>query len=58
MAKSKVKPPTLPKNIKKIKIQCDALDSVGVIPNVSPTVPMAEAASIGRQEWVVDRRPK
>lgn len=45
MAKSKVKPPILPKNIKKIKIQCDALDNVGVIPNVNPTVPMAEAAS-------------
>ena len=26
-------------------MQWDALDSVGVIPNVSPTVPMAEAAS-------------
>lgn len=61
MANNKVSPPTLPKNIKKIRIQRDRVDNVGVIPNVSPTVPMAEAdskraSSIG--SWSIDEMKK
>ena len=40
-----VNPPTRPKNIKMIKINLDAIPSVGVIPSVSPTVPTADAVS-------------
>lgn len=40
-----VNPPTRPKNIDNIKINLDAIPSVGVIPSVSPTVPTAEAVS-------------
>ena len=40
-----VSPPTLPKNISPIKTILDTVPRAGVIPRVSPTVPIADADS-------------
>ena len=40
-----VSPPTLPKYISRIRIICENAESSGVMPSVSPTVPIAEAVS-------------
>jgi hypothetical protein len=44
-AKISVSPPTLPKNIKSIRIHLEIIPNVGVMPRVKPTVPIAEAVS-------------
>ena len=41
----KVRPPTLPINIRIIRTILDNIPSCGVIPNVNPTVPTADAVS-------------
>ena len=43
--KASVSPPALPVYIRKIRIILDAIPSSGVMPSVSPTVPMADAVS-------------
>ena len=45
VAKIKVNPPTLPKNIRQIKIMWDTSPRSGVIPNDNPTAPIADAVS-------------
>ena len=45
VAKIKVNPPTLPKNIRQIKIIWETSPRSGVIPNDNPTVPIADAVS-------------
>ena len=45
MAKIKVNPPTLPKNIRQIKIIWETSPRSGVIPSDNPTVPIADAVS-------------
>ncbi len=44
-AKTKVNPPTLPRNIRKIKIKWEMIPNSDVIPNDNPTVPIADAVS-------------
>ena len=44
-ANTSVRPPTRPQNIKSIKIKWDTVPTSVVIPNVRPTVPIAEAVS-------------
>ena len=41
----RVNPPTRPKNMSRISIPCDKIPRLGVMPSVSPTVPIAEAVS-------------
>ena len=43
--KISVSPPTLPMYMRNISIMRETIPSDGVIPRVSPTVPMAEAVS-------------
>ena len=45
VAKIKVNPPTLPKNIRQIKIIWETSPRSGVIPSDNPTVPIADAVS-------------
>ena len=45
VANANVIPPILPININAVSIILDAVESVGVMPSESPTVPIADAVS-------------